>query len=264
MTPLRKELLAEIETVASRDADLIRSIADTSIPLKHSSWTVGDVVAHLVISQRVTKNILRGEKNPYPNVDPQAIASTNEKLLSEFPERNGKTLATLLAMDTDAFIKEANRYDDDHTMVTHFGSLNLLTGLSHNLFHLLLHGCQIADTLQRALPIEAKHLPLILPFLKKSMIATYDKESAVDFNGTFIIHLRNSLTFGIVCDGENIQITDDVLADVDCHISLDPISYFLLLAGVVSQWKLFMTGKISIWGKKPWFALHLPKLFRNP
>lgn len=51
-------------------------------------------------------------------------------------------------------------------------------------------------------------------------------------------------------------------AVMDCHITIDPITYFLITTGVIGQWKPFFQGKIQLRGSKPWLALLLPRLFQ--
>ncbi len=218
----------------------------------------------MIISQKVTKKILQGEKNPYADANPETVAAINEKLLSEFTERDGKKLATMLVIETDAFLKEASRLDNDFTVQTHFGSMDLQTCLSHNLFHLLLHGSVVAQTLKKLLPIDQKHMTMVLPFLKQAMIVTYDKEAAATFIGTYAIHLKDSEEFSIMCDKEMITIVDTIPHNVDCHIYADPIVYFLLTIGSINPLQPMLQGKLKVGGAKPWLALRLNKLFKSP
>lgn len=51
---------------------------------------------------------------------------------------------------------------------------------------------------------------------------------------------------------------------VDCHISADPVAFFLLGSGLASQWPLIARGKLMTWGRKPWLALKLASLFVSP
>ncbi|MBA3724452.1 MAG: SCP2 sterol-binding domain-containing protein [Candidatus Levybacteria bacterium] len=264
MSSKQKELANEIAIVTSRVADLIRPHTDTSLPIKQSTWTIGTAIAHLIISQKVTRKILQGEKNPYADAKPETVAAMNEKLLSEFIERDGKKLATMLVIETDALLKEANRLNDDFTVQTHFGSMDMQTCFAHNLFHLLLHGSIVGQTLNKPLPIDQKHMVMVLPFLKQAMLVTYDAEAAGDFVGTYTIHLKDNEEFSIVCNQETITVEDGTASTVDCHIYADPIVYFLLTIGAVNPLQPILQGKLRVGGPKPWLALRLTKLFRSP
>jgi hypothetical protein len=264
MKAVRKELIGEIIFAADYLAGLIRTLPDTSTPLKKSSWTVGTASAHLVISQKLSKKILQGEENPYKNANPESVAFTNEQLLRDFTERRGDKLATMLIMNTEAFLKETDNYNDDRVIQTHFGTMDLLTSLSYNLCHVLIHGSQIALALKKPLPLEEKHIALTLPFLKQAMLKTYDKMLAKDFQGTFVIHIRNLPPYAIVCRSKSITVDDTIPEKVDCHISVDPFTFFLIATGVIGQWMPLLQGKFVIWGRKPWLALRLTTLFKSP
>lgn len=260
----RKEYLNEIAIVASRVAGLVRYQHDTNLPIKGTKWSIGDAVAHLIISQILSRKILQGTKNPYKNAKSETIAAMNAELLSEFKERDGAKLATLLTIETDNLLKEISRHEDSYIVRTHFGEMELLTVLSYNLCHMLIHGSTIALALKKPLPIEEKHIPMTFPFSKLAMHSTFDRAAAKGFTGSFAIHLRNSVAFSIVIKDQSISIHDYIIDDADCHVYADSVVYFLLSTGVISPWRAVLQRKIKIRGKRPWIAARLPKLFETP
>jgi putative sterol carrier protein len=264
MTPQRKVLVDEIATIASRVASLVRDQPTTNIPIRGTSWSIGDAAAHLIISQILSRKIFQGEKNPYRNARPETIAAMNAQLLSEFHERDGAKLATLLTIETDNLLKEINRHEDSYTVRTHFGEMDLLTVLSYNLCHVLIHGCAVALALKKPLPIEEEHIAMTFSFLKLAMHTTFNKEAAKDFTGSFAIHLRNSVEFSIVIKDQSISIQDSIIKDGDCHLYADSIAYFLMSTGVISPWRAVLQRKVKVSGKKPWIIMKLPKLFETP
>jgi hypothetical protein len=259
-----KEYTVAITAVADYIVGLIRHLEDTSIPLAHTKWTVGTAAAHLVISQRLSKRVLQGEKNPYKNANPETVADTNAILLEEFVERKGDKLATMLVMDTEAFLKTLAQQNDSFKMRTHFGTMDLETTLAYNLCHLLIHASQIARALNHRIPVTNKDVAMVLPFLKLATKVTYDKDTGKDFTCTYAIHLRNSVSYAIICEGQKVHVVDMIPEFVDCHISADPVAFFLVSTGVINQWQPLFTGKLLAWGKRPWLALHLTKLFKSP
>lgn len=64
---------------------------------------------------------------------------------------------------------------------------------------------QLPLALKKPLPLEEKHVRLVLPFLKRAMLQTYDKERAKDFKRTFAIHLRNITPYAVICNSESIE-----------------------------------------------------------
>lgn len=260
----RKEIEKEISVVAERIATMIEPLSDTTMPIKNSNWTIGDAAAHLVISAKLFHKVLEGTKNPYKVGQRDPIAEVNDKLLKEFPERNGKKLAQLLNKETKTFLQIERQYPVDFKIKTHLGSMDLMMCLSYNLCHLLIHGCTIAINLNKPVPIEEKHLAMTQLFRNKATLHFYDKEKARNFYATIVIHLRDFSRYAIICEGSHISITDTIPNKTDCTITIDPISYFLISTGVIGQWKPLLQGKVFISGKRPWLALRLMKLFKTP
>lgn len=263
MTAERKKLVEEIAVVAARVADLIRLQNDTSIKIKKSEWTVGDALAHLVISQIVSRQVLQGKKNPYRNAHKETVAAMNAQLLEEFTERDGRKLATLLIIETDNLLKEISRHNDTALVKTHLEKMDVMTCISYNLCHLLIHGSAVAKTLNKPLPLEEKHVAMVLPFLKHAMLTIFDKELAKDFQGIVAIHLENVTQFAMYFDNGSLRIEEKIPKHVDCHIFIDPQTYFLVATRVTGQWQPFIRGRIKLRGSKPWLALSLPKYFKT-
>jgi len=264
MSNQRKVLHDEILKTAEKIQKLTSPLSTKNIPIKRSSWTIDTALAHLVISQKLSKDILQGDKNPYKNADPEIVAATNSQLLNEFKVRNYKLLGTMFIANTKDFLQATKGIQDDYVIQTHYGKMSLLTCLSYNLCHLLIHGSQISLALKKQLVFKEKHFPMILPFLKQAMLVTFDKKAAKSFSGSYTIHLQNSIEFSIVIKKGKLEIKNFPMDRVDCHIATDSISYFLISTDVLNQWQLLLRGKVRIWGSKPWIALRLRMLFKSP
>jgi len=50
----------------------------------------------------------------------------------------------------------------------------------------------------------------------------------------------------------------------DCHLSADPWAFLLVLYGRSGPLTPALTGRILVWGRRPWLALTLPSLFLKP
>jgi hypothetical protein len=48
------------------------------------------------------------------------------------------------------------------------------------------------------------------------------------------------------------------------HISADPTTLFLLFWSRTSQWPGALTGRLRVWGKRPWLGIQLPRMLHNP
>lgn len=263
MRPHTKDYLEVITTVAHDIAHLIRS-QNGEIKNIYNNWTIATTAAHLVLSQRMSKQVMQGEKNPYKNAKPETVAETNEHLLSTFSERNPAKLATMLVMDTENILKVCMTQDENTVYKTHFGSMDLQTFLSYNLCHLLIHESQISRSLKKPYLVTEQSAELTIPFIKKAMLVTYSKDTDKRFIATFRIQLKNMKPFFINCHGEEITINDEFAGVIDCTIATDVKTFFLVSTNLENQWNLLFKGKISVWGRRPWLALKLTNLFKNP
>jgi hypothetical protein len=53
-------------------------------------------------------------------------------------------------------------------------------------------------------------------------------------------------------------------APVDCRVSADPATFLLVAYGRVGQWGPVLRGQLLAWGRRPWAAMRLSSLTRNP
>jgi hypothetical protein len=49
---------------------------------------------------------------------------------------------------------------------------------------------------------------------------------------------------------------------VDCHLLADPVAFLLVMYGRRGPVRTALTGGVLAWGRRPWLALQLPRLFR--
>lgn len=274
MSPQRKKLVTEISMVASKMADIVHD-ADTTTNIPHSEWTVGDMTAHLIISQQIIVSVMTGKKYPHitvskdfiqeanHNFSKEYIAGLNKKFLSNFSERSGLVLSKLLVSETASFLRDLERFPDEYEVNTHFGKVDLLILLRYCLMHYLIHSSTVAKTLRKPLPVTIENTGLIIPFIKVIMVKLYDKKAAKGFNGNFILAIKGVEAFSLVCTPKGVIIKDKPPQKIDCIVRMDPVIFFLVGNGYKSQWRAFFFGKISLGGKKPWLVITLPSLFKG-
>ena len=272
MSTEKRELIDQATLTAKKIADMIRD-ADTQITISNSEWSVADAVAHLIVIQRILTSLLSGKKSPYientndfieevsQKLSYDFIAELNKKFLSKFSQRSGPVLSKSLVNEVNSFVKESEKYSDDQIFRTHYGEMNLLVLYSFCLTHLMIHGCAIAKTLHQQLPVTKKGASLIIPFTKVVMLKLFDKEAAKDFTANFVMNIRGVEKFAVICNKGKIKIENTIPQKVDCYISTTPLEFFLVSTGVISKWMPILTGKLFLYGKKPWLAFHLQTLF---
>lgn len=250
MSPQRKNLIAEISLLAKKMAAIVQN-SDTTIKIPNSEWTFGDMTAHVIISQQIIISVLTGKKNQHSaaskdfieeashNLSREYIAGLNKKFLSNFSQRDGTILAELLLKEIESFVKEIENFSDEHMVTTHFGRFNLIMLLRYCLTHYLIHCSTIAKTLKKQLPATRKNTRLILPFIKIAMVKLYNKEEAKNFAGNFVFNIKGVDTFSLICTHQEIVIRDTVPSTIDCSITMDPLTFFLVSNGYMSHGKLW-------------------------
>src|SRR5205085_2011411 len=69
--------------------------------------------------------------------------------------------------------------------------------------------------------------------------------------------------------GYRYAFTDGVLTvgppdrgRADVHISSEPVTALLNAYGRIGPWRPALTGKVLVWGRRPWLAPGFPRLFR--
>jgi hypothetical protein len=274
MSPQRKKLVTEISLVARKMADII-SDTDTSIRIPQSEWTIGDMSAHVIVTQNILTSLISGKKNVYIKdkdtfieeadckLSREYIADINKNFLSKYSQRNGPILAKAFRDELSSLINESEKVADSRIFKTHYGEVDLLVLLSYCLTHLLIHGCTIAKVLNQPLPVTRENTSLIIPFIKVIMVKLYDKKAAKGFSGNFVLAIKGIDTFSLICTPQNVKVSSSKPQKVDCSLKIDPLTFFLVSNGYTSKWKAFSSGKISLGGRKPWLAFKLQTLFKG-
>jgi SCP-2 sterol transfer family len=274
MRPQRKKLVTEISHVAKSLADIIRE-SDTTVKIPNSEWSIMDMTAHVIVTQKILTSLVNGrnsdfvtDKNKFidevrHNISREYIAKINKKFLTKYDQRNNKILANELQNEFQKLIKEIAKIADTKTFKTHYGKVDLLVLISYCLTHLLIHGSIIAKTLKKPLPATKENTSLIIPFIKVIMVKLYDTKAAKNLHAIFVFSIYGVEKFSLLCTPKKVTVTNDLPQVVDCYMKMDPLTFFLVSNGYMSQWKALFLGKISLAGRKPWLALKLPALFKG-
>lgn len=268
----KQAYIDQIILVATNISNMIRS-NDASTLIPNSEWTVAEAVAHLIVTQKILTSLLSGKKSQYientndfieevsQKLSREFIAEINKKFLTKYSQRNNQILAKSLIDEIKLYAKESEKYASDHIFKTHYGNMTLLILSSYCLTHLLIHGCAIAKALKQHLPVTQKNAVLTLPFTKLVMVKLFDKKKAKNFTANFVINIRDTEKFSIICENGRLTIDSYIPQKIDCHISAEPLTFFLVSTGLISQWMPILRGELFIYGTKPWLAFKLQTLF---
>jgi uncharacterized protein (TIGR03083 family) len=242
---------------------MIRPLPDTTIRIPRAEWTVGEAAAHLADTKQVAADIAAGASIPYGDGTrtKDMFATVNAQRLAEFHERKGAVLADQIVAATDALVQNAARQPSTFTVLAPMGTMDIGTFLSYMLTHLLQHGCAIASALGEDLPVEAAHIELTLPFMTMAMPVVADQKAMRGLNASVEVRFRKGPRLAITIDDGVPTISPAPLRRVDCHVSADPVAFFLVAMGLSGRWGPVARGKIVTWGRRPWLAMTLPSMF---
>jgi uncharacterized protein (TIGR03083 family) len=250
--------------VTAQLAAMVRPLPDTAVPVPGWEWTVGEAVSHLVTSGRLFREWASGASPFYAEGTKEALAQANAHKLREFAERDGAALAEHLEETTGAFLAALAGSSRTTTAPTPMGPMDVDTLLSYLLTHTLIHGYPVAKALGQTLVIRKDYVPLTLPFLTTAMFTVLDPQRVRGLDASFLIHLRGGPRLAVSFTRGALSVGTAPTRRVDCHIVAEPVAFFLVAMGLVSQWSAIGRGKMIAWGTRPWLAFRFNNYFVRP
>ena len=253
-----------VQAVTDSLVGLVGALPDTAIRMPGSEWTVGDAASHLVTAARLFGELVKGVPTFYAESTRESLAAANAHSLSAQTERDGSVLAAQLSESMGALLAGmASRPPAQH-MVTPMGDMDQDTLLSYTLTHLLMHGHAISRALHKPSPVTRERVGLTLPFITGAMRTVLAPERVAGLTANYLIHLRGGPKVAVSFTGGAIDVGTTIPARVDCHLSADPVAFFLVGVGLVGQWGQIARFKLLAWGAKPWLGLRLVGFFSPP
>jgi uncharacterized protein (TIGR03083 family) len=253
------EARAMLDDVTRRVVELIGSAPDGGASVPGLDWTVGEVAAHMATLA-------------LPLSDPSRTASTmlrsseindfNAKLLSEYRERRPEVLSRTIEEAVAAFRRvTASASADDVCIWYSSAPLTLAAATTHLAGEFLVHGLDIARALGRPWPIDPAHARLeIYAGTSYFPVTTVTDPSA---RLAFQVRLRGGRSF-VMRVGDGRLWAEDPGGAVDFRLSVDPVAFLLVGLGRLSRVRAGLAGKIVVWGRRPWRAATVMRLFDLP
>lgn len=159
--------------------------------------------------------------------------------------------------------------DDKRAWIVKGTQVGLSTLTCHALNELVVHGYDLAKAEGVPWPIDRRDAALVVcgflfpsvAGLGRTMVA---QEEAGDLKATMEIRVRGGGKAFFNFDHGDLTVTAEPAGRVDCVLSVDPVAFMLVAWGRISQWQAIPKGQLLAWGRKPWLALKLRSLMRNP
>lgn len=265
-----------MRAAGERLAVLVAGIEDMDRPAKGLDWTVGETATHTLINVRNYTESLEGQldrvRQYIPNVPGYRarMDAVISQTLAVEPPHDAAVLSTLLREQVAAFLQASDGQPGDKPVQTPWfdegASLPVAVVTRLMLGELLIHGRDIARGVGSPWPIRRAEALLVLPSSFAMASTVFDPEAARGVTATFHIHVRGGSDYGIRIGDGAIDVAPWGQWDTraDCTLSVEPVAFFLLGYGRMSQWPLLAQGRLLAYGRKPWAALSLTKFFVSP
>jgi hypothetical protein len=253
--------------VAERVAGMVGRLVDTDIPIPGSDWTVGETAAHLEYTNIGLGLIARGLDVPYGDGTLGGLAEANADSFEFLTDRDGTVLGPRILTAVRVFAAEAVAQPDDRVTNTPMGTMGIDALASYVLTHNLMHGCAIAAALGAASPFRPEHAPLMWPFLRVALERTLDADAAAGLTASIEVTVEGAFSGVLVFDEGRLTVTAAAgpgTRSVDCHVSIDPETFFLWVVKLVTTPEAIQRGGLKVWGPRPELGSMLPDLFTVP
>ncbi len=251
-----------VERAGRRLADLVASIDDPTEPVSGLAWTLSEMAAHLAARTERFATTLTGE--PAAEDELLDMAAENEREIRARSARPFEEHVEALRSNVASFVATTKGKLAADPFPWYPGvSVDVATGTGLLLAELLVHGFDIARTLDRGWPFGAADARTIVR--ASAVVAPHyvDADAARGVRTTYRFVVRGGPTFRIrIEDGSAITLPSD--GEADCTIRARPVALVLVSYGRVGPWRAALTGKLLASGRRPWRAATFDRLFRSP
>jgi uncharacterized protein (TIGR03083 family) len=247
-----------------RYAQLIESVADTSIAIPDSEWTVRDASAHLAGGTHRMTALAEGESSTVPRVDKEFLAERARRLIGEIPETDGAKLAGRIREGlARAMAVTATRSGDQP--ISFYGGLqlNLAELVCLYLGEYLLHGYDVAVALGMPWPIDPGYAALAVSGFRPCYPGIFTPACADGLDVTYQLDTAGTDPFFVRISEATCE-RSAATGPVDCVITADSVTQLLVMSGRLNQWTAIALGRLTFSGQRPEIGLRFNDLFIFP
>lgn len=274
---------ALIPNLADRASELFARLREPGAPSPLPGWTAGDVAVHLGVACTAYAAAATGDFGVLDEFGASALPP-HASLTTRIANLNALALARLaptpdahratpkrLRSAAEAIVAATAKPRDpaEPCPVPWFGedvSLPLSTVVGLFLSETLLHTLDAARASRQKWPVRPGTARLIISLVFPEMMPrTVHPDRAAKLNAVVHLHIRGGITIGLEIDGGEVRtVRDPVGGRADCHLSLDPVGLLLAASGRASQNRQIAAGRMIPYGRKPWLAPQVARLFGFP
>jgi uncharacterized protein (TIGR03083 family) len=252
-------LLAAVEKSAFRLSLLLRAATK---PKKKAigTWTVAETAAHVAHSYLGFLDGLQGALT----TDIDEIDAHNARFLAEDPERDLEVLADRVEAGAREYAQFAGSLAGDQP-IDFFGGMRVpASSITATLLgEALVHGYDIARAEGLPWAIEPAHAAMTIQGLVPLVPHFVDEEAAAGLDAAFEIRMRDGARTYWYFDQGRLTIEDSPSRPIECHISVEPVTFLLMSYNRIGPAVPALSGKVLVWGRRPWLATRLGGIFKT-
>jgi len=227
-------------------------------------WSASDVAAHVATVLELNAGLACRTVLPVAAIE--AIPDWSQSALEKVEDRRPQALADRIQAAVSELTDAASSRDGDPRVAWHNGlSTPISTLLALMVGEAMIHGYDIARAHRRRWHIPSAWAETTLRGILQVAPLYFLPERSAGLHARFEMRLRGIETRALftITDDE-LQISEPGGGRAHCYISGEPTALLLLLYGRTGPLRPALTGHVVAWGRKPWLAFRVLRLFRNP
>lgn len=89
-------------------------------------------------------------------------------------------------------------------------------------------------------------------------------DDAAGFSAVYEFRIRGATRIYLVFDDGTLKVEGSRTGPVDVHVSAEPAAFLLTSLSRTSPLRYALTGRMVVWGRRPWLMARLGHLLRGP
>ena len=252
--------------MGERCARLVEDLADTSIPIPGSEWTVREAAVHLAWAPPRIAAFATGQVDVSAmQFDKEVYAARMRCVIADNPETDPKKLAQQVREGYGVLTEALATVPADQPIAYYAGLRPTVADLaSQNLGEPLLHGYDIATAVGVPWPIDPEYAAVVVGgYQRLTFSLIFQPAASVGLEATFRVEVEGTDPFHVRVAGGTCT-RPEAPESVDCVISADPVTVLLVITGRLSQWPAIALGRLTFTGDRPELGPRFADLFVFP
>jgi uncharacterized protein (TIGR03083 family) len=250
-----------------RYAQLVGSVADTSVAVPGLDWTIRDVAVHTAGGPGRYAALATGTVDLSAVVaDKEMLDARMRSLIADNPETDPKRLADQIREGLTRFMRATATVPADQPIAYYAGLRPTFTTIAAVLLgEPILHGYDIATAVGAPWPIDRKYASLAAGGYLRTIYsaAAFQPSAAEGFEASYRLEIGDCEPLVVrIGDGRYEELP--VGSTAECVISADPVTALLVSSRRLSLWQAIALGALRFSGDRPDVGARFAELFMYP